>query len=115
MRPTRDSDLYKDMQYSLALKQTKKIKKKIAVVARERWFLLNLKAKFADGQYLASRLSKSITKASSKIKSLLSQLNSLNIESSTWFDAINLSNVWYEAILESDTTPIPQSVKLQAI
>ena len=47
VRPTRDSDLYKDMQYSVALKQTKKIKKKIAVVARERWFLLNLKAKFA--------------------------------------------------------------------
>ena len=40
VRPTRDSDLYKDMQYSLALKQAKKIKKKIAVVARERFFLI---------------------------------------------------------------------------
>ena len=53
--------------------------------ARERWFLLNLKAKFAgksffilfnvvftfvllDGQYLASRLSKSISQESSKLK-----------------------------------------------
>lgn len=69
-----------------------------------------------DGQYLASRLSKSITNASSKLKTLLTEYNSFNIHTLKWEDVINLSShVWYEGVLSDDCEGVPNSIKLKAI
>ena len=46
-RWTADSDVYKDMKRIAKEKEKGKILAEIGVCARERWFLLNLKAKFA--------------------------------------------------------------------
>jgi hypothetical protein len=89
----------------------------ISVLAPEQWFLLILKSKFADGQYIASRLSKSISKTTSKLKALLTEYNSFNIFSLNWKDITDLSShVWYEGVhCGCSFATIPNSVKLKAI
>ena len=67
----------------------------------------------ADGQYLASRLSKSITQESSKLKQLIQKYNSFpgdkRIE---WSDVTDLtSDLW----LQETDTPVPKDVRLNAI
>ena len=70
---------------------------------------------YADGHYSASRLSSAVTKVTGKLKELLSQFNCIGIHSLSWKDVTDLTSpVWYEGILQADTT-IPMSVKLQAI
>lgn len=69
-----------------------------------------------DGQYVSSRLSKSINNASAKLKKLLTEYNSYNIYSLAWEDVTDLSShVWYEGILRGNDKDIPNSVKLKAI
>ena len=71
---------------------------------------------FLDGQYLSSRLSASISKATTKLKSLLREFNSFNVESMSWKDVSDLSShVWYEGVLQSENIEVPLAVKLKAI
>ena len=120
-RPAKDSAYYKDLKSSRDYHTSRSLKSQIATVARERWFFLQLKAKYAgkiivndvcvyvisfaiiiDGQYIASRLSKLISKSSAQLKSLLSQYNSLGFGSIKWEEATDLgSSIWYEGILQS--------------
>lgn len=46
-RPLLDSDVFKEFQYHNCVRQLDQLKKRIEILARERWFLLALKAKFA--------------------------------------------------------------------
>lgn len=71
---------------------------------------------FLDGQYLSSRLSASISKATTKLKSLLREFNSFNVESMSWKDVSDLSShVWYKGVLQSENIEVPLAVKLKAI
>lgn len=73
----------------------------------------------ADGQYLASRLSKSTTQQSSLMKGLLKKFNALPSvtpsQTLTWADATDLSSMqWLRGVLATDVH-IPKKVKLDAI
>ena len=116
------------MEESLAAKK----KDELSLCARDRWFMLTLKRKFAgqssfimlcgallscvDGQYTASRISKLINKQTDKLKKLISDYNK-GIRASnvvTWEHVTNLeSSFWINA---NDVEPvIPRPLKLQAI
>ena len=47
-----DSDMFKDMKRLAEEERKEKILENISTCARERWFLLNLKAKFAGNVHL---------------------------------------------------------------
>ena len=66
---------------------------------------------FSDGQYLASRLSKSINQESAKLKQLLQQYNTLAVKL-YWNDATDLSS--YVHSPESDVG-VPRKIRLNAI
>ncbi len=108
--------------------------------ACERWFLLHLKAKFAgkfriilisfvirngmilfiDGQYLASRLSKTINSLSSKLKQLLKDYNSFPSVSVTdswsWSGIItNFRNFNLIEDFGTNNENIPKKIQLDAI
>ena len=51
-RWTSDSEVFKDMKRIAEEMEKEKMHDAIASCARERWFLLNLKTKFAGRQYL---------------------------------------------------------------
>lgn len=74
---------------------------------------MHIRTCFVDGQYLASRLSRSINQESSKLKSLLQKFNSLaGDETITWNDATDLSSrLW---LLEPDGD-VPKRIKLNAV
>lgn len=70
-----------------------------------------------DGQYLASRLSHSITKETSKLKNLLSQYHDLvpEDEKLKWADVTNLSSdFWYRDTFQH-SVQVPRQIKLKAI
>ncbi len=70
-----------------------------------------------DGQYLASRLARSITSESAKLKGLLSEFNTLAPESDklSWQEVTDLSStIWFRGVLQSDSR-VPKSIKLEAI
>ena len=70
-----------------------------------------------DGQYLASRLSQSITKETSKLKNLLSQYHNLVPEDERleWADVTNLSSdFWYRDTFQH-SIQVPRQIKLKAI
>ena len=67
---------------------------------------------FSDGQYLASRLSKSINQESAKLKQLLQQYNTLpGAVKLSWNDATDLSS--YVHSPESDVG-VPRKIRLNA-
>ena len=68
----------------------------------------------ADGQYLASKLSKSITKQSSQLKQLLKKFISLhNADVLTWADATDLSSSqWCGGAFDHH---VPKKLQLNAI
>ena len=73
---------------------------------------------FTDGQYLASRLSQSISKESAKLKDLIAGYNNMVVENEKlkWVDVSNLSSVlWESGVLSSFDNDIPAQVKLEAI
>ena len=73
---------------------------------------------FTDGQYLASRLSQSISKESAKLKDLITSYNNLVVENEKlqWVDVSNLSSVlWESGVLSTLNSDIPAQVKLEAI
>ena len=70
-----------------------------------------------DGQYLASRLAKSITRESTKLKGLINKYNALALHSEkvSWQDVTNLSSpLWFHGVLQSDSH-VPKNIKLDAI
>ena len=72
---------------------------------------------YVDGQYLASRLSKSITRESTRLKQHLSSYNSLADESDqlSWHEITDLSSLTSaQRVLQSDGG-VPKSVKLDSI
>ena len=71
-----------------------------------------------DGQYLASRLSQSISKESAKLRDLITGYNNLVVENEKlmWADVSNLSSVlWESEVLSTLNSDIPAQVKLEAI
>ena len=70
-----------------------------------------------DGQYLASRLSKTITKESDALKKLLKEYNELVQESEklTWTEVTDLSSSIYSISHEDSISMVPRSVRLEAI
>ena len=117
IRWTPESDPFQDYLSLKRFKERERLLESMSVTARERWFLLKLKAKFAvmfvhnydlcmhtctvshsdynyaDGQYLASRLSKSITRESTRLKGLVTSYNGLAMESErlSWHDITELA------------------------
>ena len=68
---------------------------------------------FSDGQYLASRLSKSINHESAKLKQLIQQFNALSGTAKlTWSDAMDLSS--FVPSPDSDTG-VPRKIRLNSI
>ena len=67
----------------------------------------------ADGQYLASRLSKGITQESSKLKQLIKKYNSFPSDKKIeWSDITDLTSILW---LQETDTPVPKDVRLNAI
>jgi hypothetical protein len=67
----------------------------------------------ADGQYLASRLSKGITQESLKLKQLITKYNSFpGDQKIEWSDITDLTSVLW---LQETDAPVPKDVRLNAI
>ena len=142
IRWTPESDPFQDYLSLKRFKERERLLESMSVTARERWFLLKLKAKFAgmfvhnydlcmhtctvshsdynyaDGQYLASRLSKSITRESTRLKGLVTSYNGLAMESErlSWHDVTDLSSsLWSRGVLRADHGLIPKSIKLDSV
>ena len=107
-------------------------KDELSLCARDRWFMLTLKRRFAgqsrlkmfyeallscvDGQYMASRISKLINKQTDRLKKLISDYNKITRASNsvTWEEVTNLESSFW--INTNDVEPvIPRPLKLQAI
>ncbi|XP_065906279.1 uncharacterized protein [Dysidea avara] len=90
---------------------------KLEQAARERWFLLTLKAKYADGLAIDSRLSKRVSAVNNQIKKMLRSFNEgLPVEDHMiWEAAINIHRNSYTASLASIATSIPIEVKREAV
>ena len=70
-----------------------------------------------DGQYLASRLSQSITKETTKLRNFLSQYHSIVPEDERleWANVTNFSSdFWYRDTFQH-STQVPRQIKLKAI
>ncbi len=106
---------------------------KIKDLARERWYLLALKAKYAgksvissidlisnssvDGLSIAARLARRITNVSTQIKASLSQYNQCVIhqgERLTWEVATKLCEASCE-LLPSSSSSVPADIRRQAV
>lgn len=105
-------------------KQKKALLCKVKTRVVERWFLLGLKAKYAEGHTLAKRLSKQITKATKFLKSSIQDYNNLEYSNSCslpltiTFDAVKDpdSDVWMEAHASGESaTAVPVSIRRKAI
>ncbi|XP_068728149.1 uncharacterized protein [Montipora capricornis] len=90
----------------------------------ERWFLLSLKAKYADGHALSKRLSKQVTQATKSVRTALDNFNRLDcspgwlLARSLEFDQVkNLeADVWLRSeLISSASSEVPISVKRRAI
>ena len=55
-RPTKESSYYEELKYHKNYQQSSLLKAKISVVARERWFFLQLKAKYAGMTMLNNKI-----------------------------------------------------------
>ncbi len=134
-----DSDIFKDMKRVMEEVEKDEVVEAMERCARERWFLLHLKAKFAgkfriilisfvikngmilfiDGQYLASRLSKTINSLSSKLKQLLKDYNSFPSVSVTdswsWSGITNFGNFNLIEDFGTNNENIPKKIQLDAI
>ena len=117
---------------------------KLEQCARERWFLITIKAKYAgmymcsvvlfclstyilpcqivlqscnlsDGQYMASRISRGIQRETQKLKRLLHNYNQLVSEQLSWKDVTDLSSsIWNPTDGNNISLP-PRSIRLAAI
>lgn len=70
----------------------------------------------ADGQYMASRISKAITKETRKLRRLLTEFNSNMVPSEQleWEDVCSpTASIWFQ--LEQLDLPVPKPVRLSAI
>ncbi|XP_065893420.1 uncharacterized protein [Dysidea avara] len=97
-------------------KEKQKLKLKMRDQAKERWYLLKLKAKYADGQKIAIRLSRCINLVSKQLKGTIAKYNANQPESTQvqWKDATDLSNdIYKKAVFASSN--IPHSFKAQAV
>ena len=66
--------------HALSIKHQSEVKRTydhLLHMARERWFLLSVKARFAEGHIMASRISRRITIVHQKLKHLIEKYNSL--------------------------------------
>lgn len=90
----------------------------------ERWFLLSLKAKYAEGHALAKRLSKQITKATKLLKTSIDEYNKLECSTASslpltvTFDSVKDpdSDVWVEVNApEESRTAIPATIRRKAV
>ncbi|XP_065900357.1 uncharacterized protein [Dysidea avara] len=90
---------------------------KIEQAARERWFLLRLKAKYADGLSIAVRLSRRITTVNSHMKAMLNNFNEgLPVDDRmSWEAACNIHHHSYTASLTNPVDSIPLEVKHEAV
>ena len=73
---------------------------------------------YTDGQYLASRLSKSITRESTRLKGLVTSYNGLAMESErlSWHDVTDLSfSLWFRGVLWADHGLLPKGIKLDSV
>ena len=127
-RWTAESSEYKRIKESLLARK----KDELSLCARDRWFMLSVRRKFAgwsslkmlceallsciDGQYMASRISRLINKQTDRLKKLMSAYNKAAEASNsvTWEVVTNLeSSFWVNA---NDAEPvIPRPLQLQAI
>ncbi|RMX52982.1 hypothetical protein pdam_00025094, partial [Pocillopora damicornis] len=71
------SSLYKEVLARLKLKQGCQLLKKLHHLAAERIFVLEMKKKYADGQAIAKKLNKELTKITASVKLLIPQLKAL--------------------------------------
>ena len=71
----------------------------------------------AEGHNMASRLSRSISAESKKLKSLLAEYNSIVSpeDQLSWEDVTNMSSSIWLTPLQEDNLPVPRSVRLAAI
>jgi hypothetical protein len=89
---------------------------RVSIVKRQ--FLLKLKAKYADGQKIANRLSNGIGKETNRARQLLDEYNAISSEITPSFPPLSLSDVlspdsdiWTKhAQLEANST-VPSSLK----
>ena len=130
-RWTINSEHYQCILKAKQQQQQQNLLRKLQLSARERWYLLQAKAKFAgmfnlklhyylymihlDGQAIASRLSHAVTKESSKLRKLLAEYNkSLPNHIIDWEEITDLSTH-----IHQDTQPeysnIPRTIRLEAI
>ncbi|PFX12594.1 hypothetical protein AWC38_SpisGene23421 [Stylophora pistillata] len=71
------SSLYKEVLACLNLKQGCQLLKKLHHLAAERIFGLEMRKKYADGQAIAKKLNKELTKITASVKLLIPQLKAL--------------------------------------
>ena len=108
---------------------------KLASSARERWYLLSFKSMqvpsvilmvnncnpnifyYVHGQYMASHLSKSITKESAKLKRLLAEYNSTvqPHEQLTWEQVCDLSSPMCAQLDSSLDIQVPKPIRIAII
>ena len=112
-----DSAEYYQAKQELFAKKKSLLLTKLSSCARDRWFLLTVKRKFSgqkvkciniyfsdqvDGQYMASRISKQITKQTGQLIKLMVAYNELaatcNCDAISWDEFTNLeSSFWLRA------------------
>ena len=130
-RWSRQSDVYADFKRLEDETEKCRITERIETCARERWFRKqNLQVSYmyihdhelfycwsiSDGQYLASRLSKSINQESAKLKQLIQQFNALPANSAStvklsWNDITDLSSFVHPPGLD---VGVPRKIRLNA-
>ncbi|KAJ7351808.1 hypothetical protein OS493_035533 [Desmophyllum pertusum] len=122
-RWTVDSEAYQMARDAANDRQKKVALLKVHSKVVERWFLLSLKAKYAEGHALAKRLSKQITQATNSMKTAVDEFNKLECSSScslprsVEFDSVKNpdSDIWLQIDSLGSTSPIPITIKRKAV
>lgn len=117
----KDDESYKHALSINHLAKAKHTYEMLMRMVRERWFLLSVKARFAEGHVMASRISRRITAVHQKLKVLIETYNSLRCqvmesnmpESLTWDIVTNMQPCSVTFTTEESTIPV--NIKRTAI